>query len=164
MKTTVSGSSRIASWAAIVFAAAAAAPALAQDDDKGGSYEASVWVIRATKSNSDVSKELKPIVGDLKKQYKYTGYKLEKRKSGKVPVGKAFAYDAGDGYMVKVTPLDKKLLRVKFSVSISHKKDGKQRERANSTITIGIGKFQLFGGWKYDDKSDDIMIIAVSVR
>jgi len=154
----------VRSVAALALGLALLAPAaLAQTDDKG-SYEAAVWVIRATKSNSEVSKELRPIVAELKKQYKYTGYKLEKRRSGKVEGGKTFAYDAGDGYQVRVTPQAKKDGRVKFAVRISHKKDGKERERASSTITIGAGKFQLFGGWKYDEKSDDIMIIAVSVR
>ena len=133
-------------------------------DDKDSSFDLSVWTIRATKSNSDVSPELKSIATSLKKQFNYTGFKLEGKKTGSAEKGKSFSVSLIGAFKAKITPLERKDKRIKLKIEIT-KKQGKEEKRlAGTTITLNSGRFQLLGGWKIDTKSEDALIVAVSAR
>jgi hypothetical protein len=132
-----------------------------------------VLAIRATKSNDKVSRELKPIAKELKKRFKYTGFKIEKKKTGKVGENKPLVAELIAGFKVKVTPLERKGNRIKLKVEVPQRetKKGKKGEKGrkskplvSTTFTITRGRLQLVGGWKIDPGSDDVLIIAVSAR
>ena len=146
MSAIVTGRSApiLAAAVCAVFANALAAG----DDKKGQSYDVSAWAIRASKSNNEVSPELKPIVKDLKKRFNYTGFKLERKKQSKTSEGKALSIDLTAGFKAQVTPLERKGNRVKL----------------NTTVGLDRGRFHLQGGWKIDSKSADVLIVAVSAR
>jgi hypothetical protein len=158
---------------AVVFAAAIGDVAAAQDKEKS-TFEVSVWGIRATKANDKISPELKQIAKELKKYSKYTGFKLEKKKSAKVSKGKVLTVDLVGGYKVKVTPVEQQGNRVKLKVEVPQretKKDTKEdkdkkkkKPLVSTTFTITQAKFQLLGGWKIDSTGEDVLIIAVSAR
>ncbi len=150
----------IAAAACVLFTGVLAAA----DDQQGQSYDVSVWAIRATKSNSDVSDELKPIVKELKKRFNYTGFKLEQKKQGKTEKGKAFSVELFAGFKAKVTPLERKDKRIKLKIEVTKRERGKDKRLANTTFTITRGRFQLLGGWKIEPKSEDVLIVAVSAR
>jgi hypothetical protein len=161
----IAGASFRASAILVVFAALLVEVAAAQQK-KSPTYEVSVWAIRATKSNNEVSPELKPIVKELRKQGKYTGFKLERKKTGKVNEGKTFAADLIAGFKAKVTPVERKDRRIKLKIEITRRqgKDKKETQLLNTAVTLSRSKFHLQGGWKIDPKSEDVLIVAVSAR
>ena len=133
-------------------------PALA--DDKPVNLQ--VWTIRATTKNKDISGELKGIADQLKKQFKYTGFKLEKRGGGQAAIGKKFSTGLIGGYEVNITPKRRDGSRVQVQVEfLKAEKDRKVRV-LNATVTLPAGQFQLFGGWKLN--ATDALIVAVSGR
>ena len=135
----------------------------AQDKKK---CDVSVLGIRATAKNSEVSAELRPIADQLKKQFKYTGFKLERKQSGKVDQGKTFSATLVAGYKVKVTPIERKDSRIALKVEVT-KQEGKQERRLlRTTVKLKSGKYYLQGGsgWNLDSKGDDVLIVAVSAR
>ena len=138
----------------------------AAQQKKSPTYEVSVWAIRATKSNNEVSPELKPIVKELRKQGKYTGFKLERKKTGEVNEGKTFTADLIAGFKAKVTPVERKDRRIKLKIEITRRqdKDKKETQLLNTAVTLSRSKFHLQGGWKIDPKSGDVLIVAVSAR
>jgi len=136
--------------------------AAAWADDKNKSYEVSVYAIRATKSNSTISPELKPIAKSLKQRFNYAGFKLETKKNGKAAKGKTFNAILTSGYKAKVTPLERKGDRVKLRIEITKKAGKKEKKLTSTTVTINSGQFLPVGGWKIDTKSSDVLIVAVS--
>ncbi|TWT45478.1 hypothetical protein RAS1_19030 [Phycisphaerae bacterium RAS1] len=135
-----------------LMASPAAAQALADE------VPVEVWVIQATKKNAEISPELKNIAGALKDQFKFTGYKLVRKASDSVAVGKAFKTDLTAGYRAEVTPREKPTDSAKLSIVVFKKDD----KKLNTTVTVQKGKFQLLGGWKID--GDDALIVAVTAR
>jgi outer membrane translocation and assembly module TamA len=127
-------------------------------------YDVSALAIRATKSNSEVSPELKPIVADLKKQFKYTGFKLESKKNASIKEGKPLSANLLAGYKVQVTPLAREDKRIKLKIEISKREGKKEKRLARTTVTITSGRYQLLGGWRIDAKSQDVLITAVSAK
>jgi len=148
---------------AAVFAAALGDVAAAQEKKKP-TYDVSVLAIRATKSNNEISPELKPIAKELKAYSKYTGFKLEKKKTERVNEGKVLAVDLVSAFKVKVTPVERKGSRVKLKIEVTRRHGKKERRLLNTTVTLNRGKYHLQGGWKIDSKSEDVLIIAVSAR
>lgn len=142
-----------------------AAPASAQSGKKAGAdtFEVSVRAIRATKSDSEVSPELRPIVRQLQSQFKYTGFKVIAQRSGRVEAGKTFAADLGDGFRTKLTPLKREGTRVQMKVEVLERQGGEEKTRFNTTVTIDSGRYNLQGGWKLG-QGDDILIVATSAR
>lgn len=147
----------------LVLAAAAAwtAAAGALDQD---AVELQVHAIRATTKNTEISKELKEIADQLKKTFKYTGYKLEKTAGGKTEIDKAWSGDLAGGYRVEVTPTERKDTQAQLRVSIFRKVDGRERKEATQTFRVERGKFQLIGGDKFKLDGGDDLIIAVGWR
>ena len=151
---------RIATLGAVLGTMFLVAGAAADDNE----FELAVWTIRATKSNSDISPELKPIAKELKERYKFTGFKLEKQTTAKKKEGEAYAVDLIGGYKVKLTPTARDGNRVKLQLELSKKEGDKEKKLTSTSFTITKGKFQLVGGGKIDEKSGDELIVAVSGR
>jgi hypothetical protein len=129
-------------------------------------YDVSVLAIRATKDNGDVSPELKPIAAQLKRQFKYTGFKLERKQTGKIDQGKEFSATLVAGYKATVTPIERKDSKIALTVEITKQEGKQQRRLLRTTVKINNGKYYLQGGsgWKLDSKSNDVLIVAVSSR
>jgi len=143
--------------------------ALAGDD---GKFDVKIMAIRATKSDTEVSPELKSLVDQLKKETKLTGFKLEKSGGGSTEKSKDSTLDTGKGYRVKVTPIEKKDDRVTVQVEIfkrggkgkdKDKDTGKERSIINTKVTLDSGKTQLWA-LDYPGSDDDKLIIAVSAK
>lgn len=145
----------------LVLLAAWCGTAAALDKDE---VELQVHAIRATTKNNDISKELKEIADQLKKTFKYTGYKLEKTATGKTELKKAWSSDLPSDYRVEVTPIERKERLAQLRVDIVRKVDGKERKEATQTFRVERGKFQLIGGDKFKLDGGDDLIIAVGWR
>lgn len=154
----------------LLFAMLLAVPsALAGDDAK---FDVKMMSIRATKSDSEVSPELKSLADQLKKETKLTGFKLEKSGGGSTEKNKDATLDTGKGYRVKVTPIEKKDDRVTLQVEIfkrggkgkdKDKDTGKERSIINTKVTLDSGKTQLWA-LDYPDSDADKLIIAVRAK
>jgi len=142
---------------ALLVSLAGVVPVRAQDSGRK-SAEVQVWAIRATSKNSEISPELRAIAEQLKRQFRYTGFKLERRAAGKTDIGKAVETALIDGYRARVTPRKHDGQRVTLQIEVL--KDGKPHYSA--TVTIEAGKFQLQGGWELEDA--DALIVAVAAR
>jgi len=140
-----------------------AAPALAQQKN-AGTFEISIQAIRATKSHTKVSPELRKIADELKQRFSYTGFTLEAEKLGQATKGKAYAANLVAGYKAQVTPLERAGERVTLKVEISQREGKTDKRLLSTTVTIDRGKSYLQGGWRIDSKSKDVLIVAVSAR
>ena len=156
---TVSSRAIVVLILASLFSATAAA-----EDEKGQTYEISVWAIRATKSNSEVSPELKPIAKELKRRFNYTGFKLERKKTGTAKTGATFATELIAGFKAQITPVERTGSRVKLKIELSRRQGKKETRLLSTTVTLNRGKFHLQGGWKIEPKGEDVLIVAVSAR
>ncbi|MFO0840384.1 MAG: hypothetical protein U1D55_17890 [Phycisphaerae bacterium] len=126
------------------------------------SVDVQVWAIRATTKNSEISPELKPLVEELKKSFKYTGYKLERRATGSAGAGKSYDGDLIGGYRISVEPDGKDGKRIKLRLGVTKTENGKAKPVLKTSATIDPGKFQVLGGWKLD--GDDVLLAAVSAK
>jgi len=119
-----------------------------------------VWAVRATKRNRDVSPELKSLANALKKQFRYTGFKLEKKASGKVETNKRYSTSLIRGYSVVVKPLERTSSRVKLEVTVSKRDSkGKSKTVLKTTVTTKLGAFVPVGCGSLD--KGDYMILLV---
>ena len=146
-----------------VLAAALAEPALAQQKETQP-FEVSIQAIRATKTHTKVSPELRQIASELKKRFSYTGFTLEAEKSGQATKEKAYSADLVAGFKAKVTPLERSGERVTLKVEILQREGKTDKRLLSTTVTINRGKSYLQGGWRIDSKSADVLIVAVSAR
>jgi outer membrane translocation and assembly module TamA len=129
-------------------------------------YDVSVLAIRATTENNQISPELRPIAEQLRKETKYTGFKLERKQDGKVEQGKTFTAALVAGYQAKVTPTERKDSKIALTVEVTRQEDKQERRLLRTAVKINSGKYYLQGGsgWKLDSKSSDVLIVAVSAR
>lgn len=123
-------------------------------------FEVEVWAIRATKSNDEISPELRSIAGELKERFRYRGFKLEKRDRGSARPGQEFEARLGGGHRCTVKPIERDKRRIVAQVTAE--KGG--REVAKTKIEVRAGAAHLMGGWKYDDKGADAMVLLVRIR
>lgn len=126
----------------------------------GKTTNVQVWGIRATTKNKEVSPELKSIADQLRKQFKYTGFKLEKRAAGTTEQDKAFKTALFAGYEASVTPKENDGKRVKLQIQVQ--KDKETKPKIDTTVSINAGEWQLSGGWDVD--GGDALIVGVSAR
>jgi hypothetical protein len=133
-----------------------ASPALAQ---QRANTQIEVWEIRATTSNSEISPELVSIASDLKKRFRYTGFKVVGRHSGRAELDETFTARLTAHYTVKVTPTNRGEGRIQMKVEI--KRLG-VKNKHNSVVTVPRGDMQ-FWGFEYP-RSDDAMIIGIRAR
>jgi hypothetical protein len=134
-----------------------AGSSLGQERDK---YQIEVWTIRATKSNNDIDKELRRIADELKERFKYSGFKLEDKSRGDVDEGKTLRARLPSGYQLEVTPVERKDGRI--TLKVQAERGGKKL--AGTTVRIGAGRGHLMGGWKWDERSGDVMIVLIRAR
>jgi len=130
------------------------------DDKKPVNVE--VWVIRATTKNKEISKELKSLAETLKKQFKYTGFKLEKRIAKRVELGKSFKADLIGGYKLTLTAKARLSKRVQLQLAVSKRVGKKDKTVLNTTVTIKAGPLLPVGGLPL--KGGDKLILAVRAR
>lgn len=124
--------------------------------------EVQIYAIRATTANKDVSPELKDMAAKLGKEFKYTGFKLEKKATGKVKIDKPFEAELIEGYSAQVTPREFKDERAKMCMRVTHRDGEKTKQKVKTDLTTERGKFVLVGVEKLSD--DEYLIIAAAVR
>lgn len=137
--------------------AIASPPSALGDDEK---VDVQVMVIRATKSNKEVSSELKPIADALKEQFNFTGYKLLKRDGRGIEVGKAASFALTGLYTARITPKASDDRQVTLQIVVTEKKGDKETEKSNVTVKVTKGRFTLQGGLDLD--GGDKLILAVA--
>jgi hypothetical protein len=129
-----------------------------QKKEERKSTDIQVWAIRATTKNKEISKELRELADKLKKDFKFTGFKLEQKASGSAALDKAYNATLTGGYQANVTPKSIDGKQVKLQVQVLKGKDSK----LNTTVTVKAGQFQLLGGMSLD--GGDQLIVAVSAK
>lgn len=142
----------------------AAIPPVLWAAQEASPVEVRVLAIRATTKNSDVSPQLKPLIDELRKSFKFTGYKLEKDATCKAAPGAACSVELPADYRVGVTPRERKKESVCVRAVISKRVEGKDRELQSAGFTLAPGKFQLIGGPKFTLDNDDVLILAIGAR
>ncbi len=131
------------------------APAVAGDKDP---VDMEIWSIRATTKNNDISPELKGLAKTLKKQFKYTGFKLEKKSRGRADLGKSFSVTLIGGYQATVTPKSRSGKKIQIQVVVSKDK----KSVINTTYTVDAGKLMPISAGPLD--GGDQLIVAVRAR
>lgn len=144
-----------------VVLAALFVPALALGDDKKPA-EVQIWTIRATTKNKNISPELRSLAKALKQQFKYTGFKLEKRSNGRSAPGQSYKTSLIAGYKASVTLKQRLHKRLQFRVLVTKRVGKKDVKVMDTTVTVSAGPFTLYGGWKLTD--GDALIMAVRAR
>ncbi len=138
--------------------AVSAATAVASAADK---VRVQILAIRATTSNTKISPELKSLASKLKKDFKYTGYTLEKKTGGTIEVGKSKSYSLVGRYsaVVQATAKGSKI-KIKFEL---REKSGKtSKTKLSTTLSLKPGKSQILGRWSLG--KGDVLILAVSAK
>ena len=139
------------------------AVAVGQADDPR-SQTVTVLAIRATRSNKEVSPELRSIAKALRRQFRYTGYKLVRRHVARTRMGRAVTADLGQRFKAAVTPLKRDKSRVELRLKVTQREGRKDKTRLDTTVKLPAGRYYLVGGWKYAPDSEDVLIVAVAVR
>ncbi len=132
--------------------------ALADDNDESKATNIQVLAIRATTKNTEISPELKQIADKLKKQFNFTGFKVEARRTGSAALGKSFDTALTGGYFAKITPKKNDGKRVELQIQVTKG----SRAVLNTTLSADAGKFALQGGWDLD--GGDKLIVAVAAK
>lgn len=148
-----------AAFGGLLGATLLAAPGHAQDRD---AVQIEVWAIRATKANNDISPELRSIADDLKKRFNYTGFKLEDRRSGAARTGREFEARLSGGHRCTVEPVGREKQRITANVVVIKEKERKQLARTK--VDVRAGAAHLMGGWRFDEKSQDAMVLLIRMR
>jgi hypothetical protein len=141
----------------VLAAGLAAATARAADPPSDGKkVTVEVLVIRATTKNKDISPELKELADKLRKQFKYTGFKLEKRLAGTTDLGVAYKTPLIGDYEAAITPQKREGKRLTLQMRVAKK--GEDKPKLDMSATIPAGEFQLTGGWDLD--GGDALIVG----
>jgi hypothetical protein len=127
-----------------------------KDEKKG--VDLQVWTIRASTRSKEISPELKEMADKLKDQFKYTGFKLEKRVPGQAALGRTFSTPLIGGFEAKITPQKAEGKRITVRVEVANARETK----INTMVTFDAGTYQLVGGPSLD--GGDALIVAVSAR
>jgi len=121
-----------------------------------------VWAIRATTRNSEISPELRDLAEALKKQFKYTGFKLEKRTGGRVALGQAYSTELLDGYKAAVTPKERTDAKIQLQVVVTRREGDQDKPVCNMTYAVEIGSFLPVGCGSL--AGGDYLIVAIRAR
>ena len=121
-----------------------------------------VWAIRATTRNTEISPELRNLARQLRAQFKFTGLKLEGRKSDLADMNKSVSSRMPGNYEVVVTPLGKDGDRVTLRVEAYERRPDGRKKRADYKLTLNAGRFQFWGGLALDQ--GDELIFGVSAK
>jgi hypothetical protein len=144
--------------ATVLLIGQAATVGWAQSGKERSSADIRIWAIRATTRNNEISPELRGIADKLKKQFKYTGFKLERRVTGEVQLGRVFEADLIGGYEAKVTLKKHDGERITLQVQVLRN----DKPVLDATISLPVKGSQLIGGWSVGD--GEALIVAVSAR
>jgi hypothetical protein len=140
---------------------AALAPARTSADDKKP-VDMEIWIIRATAKNDKISPELKEIADRLKKDFKFRGFKLEKKIPGKAEIGKAFSTDLIGGYKATVTPTGRTDKEIQLKVEVTQRVGKEDKKAFSFTPTFDLGKLLPVGAADLND--GDKLIVAIRAR
>lgn len=127
-------------------------------------FNVAILAIRASSDNAEVSPELKPIADQLRKKYKFTGYRLERQATERVAANQDVSKPLPADYTAKVTPLAGDEKSVELKVEIWRKVAGKDELRVNTKIKVDRGKYAFLGGWKFEENGEDVLIVAISAK
>ncbi len=116
-----------------------------------------VLAIRATRSNAEISPELRDLAEALKRQFKFTGFKLEASRTGAATLAQVFSAVLIGGYNVKVTPRNIEERRVQLQVQVF-----KEKERKLDIVTTTAKKQFIL--YMFPLLGEDQLIVAVSAR
>jgi hypothetical protein len=119
-------------------------------------------VIRATTKNTDISKELKDFADKLKRNFKFTGFKLEKTTVEKTEIGKELSVKLLGDYSIKITPRKREKDKGKDRVSLAVEILRKQESKLTANVTLALGETQFFGPQSLPD--GDSLIVGVSAK
>ena len=142
--------------AAVLIIGAATAAASAADK-----VRVQILAIRATTSNTKISPELKSLASKLKKDFKYTGYTLEKKTGGTIEIGKSKSYSLVGPYSAVVQPTAKGS-KIKIKFELREKKGKTSKKKLSTTLSLKPGKSQILGRWSLG--KGDVLILAVSAK
>jgi len=117
-----------------------------------------VWVIRATTKNDRIAPELKEIAEKLKKQFKYTGFKLEKKERGR----DSLTLDLLEGYKVTITSKGRVEKGLQLEVVIKKAAGKEDKDVLRTTVTLNPNEFFTIGCG--DLAGGDYLIIALRGR
>lgn len=141
------------------------APACVAAADKRP-VEVEVWTIRATTKNAEISEELRGLARVLKKQFKYTGFKIEKKADRRVELGKAWKLDLIGDYLLSVTPKTRSDSRIQLELAVRKRlvEKGKKKEKTvlKTTLTLKSGPLMPLGCGPLED--GDYLITAIRAR
>ena len=121
-----------------------------------------IWTIRATRSNDEVSPQLKPLVKALQNSFKFSGYKLVRSETREVELKKTVTSSLTGPFKVKVTPTEKAEGRITLQVEVTERQGDRDVRKLNTVVALKPERFQLFGGWKLE--KEDVLIVAVSAK
>ena len=138
--------------------AVSAATAAASAADK---VRVQILAIRATTANTKISPELKSLASKLKKDFKYTGYTLEKKTGGTIEIGKSKSYSLVGVYSAVVQPTAKGS-KIKIKFELREKKGKTSKKKLSTTLSLKPGKSQILGRWSLG--KGDVLILAVSAK
>ncbi len=143
----------------VLLASACAVTTLAQDRSKSPrkSVQVRVMAIRATRSNSEISPALRELADTLKRQFKFTGFKLEANRSQTTEIGKTFSTALIGGYSANVTPKSIQDRRVTLQVQVLKGTDSKSK--VDQTMNLGETILYIF-----PLAGEDQLIVGVSAR
>lgn len=136
--------------------------AWAQASGGENAAEIQVLAIRATTKNTVISPELRELAEALKKQFKFTGFSLERKARGRVKLDEPFKTGLIGGYRAEITPKAHDGQRVTLALAVYEEAEKDPKPRLKLTFTIPVKKFHLSGGFSLG--SGDALILAVSAR
>ena len=140
-------------------------PASAVADGKRP-VQVEVWTIRATTKNAEISPELRGLAKVLKKQFKYTGFKLEKKAANRTALNNAWKTDLIGGYRIRVTPKSRSGSRIQLELAVLKQitDKGKKKEKTvlKTTLTVKPGPLMPVGCGSLD--GGDYLITAIRAR
>ena len=122
-----------------------------------------VWVIQATASNAAIDPELRAIANQLKKQFKFTGYKLVKKlEATATPAGTSTALP--HKYTLALKHLGVQGDQHKLEVKVLQQSGGKQVTRVGPVVLAAKrGQAALVGGLRLPS-GDDRLVLALRVK
>jgi hypothetical protein len=130
---------------------------LAVAENKNG-VTVEVWTIRATTKNKDISPELKELAQKLHKDFKYTGFKLERRVTSNTELDHGYTTELLEHYRGTVTPRQREDRNIRLQVQVIRSR----KSILNTTVTAPLGSFVPFGIGPLNNQ--DFLITAVRAR
>lgn len=147
--------------ALLLLASAAPAGGAALSPRGADGAKVEVLVIRASDSSTEIAPELRDLAAELKKQFKFTGFKLEHSTSKEARLDQPAAFDLIEHFTLTVTPTKLDERRAKMQVLLARTKPT-PRELLKTVFSIERGKYQFIGGPKL--ANGDTLIVGIRVK